>query len=78
MIFSRKSPHKKILLKIKDKPEEINPKSGFSHYGLIKNDYLLLKGSIAGAKKRPVILTEPIRPNKKIKPQTYEITFIRK
>lgn len=31
---------------------EINPKGGFTHYGVLKNDYLLVKGSLAGPQKR--------------------------
>lgn len=78
MGYHLRTEYNKVLLKIKNKPEEVNPKKGFSHYGLVKNDYLFVKGSVAGAIKRPIILTEPMRPNKKIKPQNYEITYIKK
>lgn len=50
------------IVKISGKPEEINPKDGFTHYGNVKNTYLLLKGSVPGAKKRPIILTYTVRP----------------
>jgi len=32
--------------------KEINPKGGFTHYGILKNDYILVKGSLAGPTKR--------------------------
>lgn len=34
----------------------INPMGGFPHYGIVKNDYLMLRGSVVGSKKRPVTL----------------------
>ncbi len=40
----------KQLMKISN--EDINPKGGFKHYGLVKNDYVLLKGSVPGPAKR--------------------------
>ncbi|MBW2996064.1 50S ribosomal protein L3 [Candidatus Woesearchaeota archaeon] len=63
--FQQRTELNKWLLKIGDKPEEANPKSGFKRYGLIKNPYILLKGSIGGATKRLITLTDPIRPNRK-------------
>ncbi len=56
----------KWLLKIGDKIEEINPKGGFVNYGLVKNDYVLLKGSIPGSIKRLIKMTYPTRPNKRL------------
>lgn len=29
---------------------------GFPHYGVVKQDYLMLKGAIPGTKKRPITL----------------------
>ena len=66
MGYHQRTEYNKLLLKIGNKPEEINPKSGFISYGLIKNDYILVKGSIAGAKKRVIRLNHAIRPNKKL------------
>eukprot|EP00899_Mesostigma_viride_P014650 jgi/Mesvir1/23186/Mv22652-RA.1 len=37
-----------------DKP--ITPMGGFPHYGIIKNDYIIVKGGILGPKKRVVTL----------------------
>jgi large subunit ribosomal protein L3 len=54
----------KWLLKI-GKPEEINPKGGFMRYGIVKNPYIIVKGSVAGPKKRLIRFNLAIRPNKK-------------
>jgi len=40
---------------------EINPKGGFTHYGVLKNEYLLLKGSIGGPQKRLIRLRRAVR-----------------
>jgi large subunit ribosomal protein L3 len=51
------------IVKIGTRPEEVNPVDGFMHYGKIKNSFLLLKGSVPGTTKRPIMLTYTIRPN---------------
>ncbi len=55
----------KQLLKISTTPQDINPKGGFSHYGIVKNSYLLIKGSLQGPAKRAITITHAHRPNKK-------------
>ncbi len=55
------------IIKIGNKPEEINPKDGFPHYGKVKTTYLLLNGSVPGTKKRMIILTHALRSQKNIK-----------
>ena len=42
-------------------PAEINPDGGFTHYGVLKNDYLLIKGSVAGPQKRLIRLRRAVR-----------------
>ena len=59
--FFKRTEHNKVIYNIGTKPDEINMKSGYLHYGNVKNDYLIVKGSIGGPAKRMVILTEPIR-----------------
>lgn len=54
----------KWLIKLSSKPEEINKKSGFKRYGIVKNPFILVKGSVQGPAKRLIILTNPLRPNK--------------
>ena len=36
--------------------KSINPMGGFPKYGIVKNDFLMLKGSVVGAKKRIITL----------------------
>ncbi len=74
MGFFKRTEYNKLLMLIGQDPEKINQKGGFKHYGLIKNKYILVKGSIQGPTKRLVILTEAIR-GKKPK-QLEEIKYI--
>lgn len=41
----------------------INPMGGFVRYGMVKNDFLLLKGSIPGSKKRIITLRKSLYNN---------------
>ena len=53
----------KWLLKIGN-ANEISKKGGFENYGVIKNSYILIKGSIIGPKKRLIRFNESLMPNK--------------
>ena len=67
MGYHKRTEFNKRILKIASADEvyEINPDGGFVKYGLVKNDYVLVKGSLPGPSKRLVILRQPIRPNNK-------------
>jgi large subunit ribosomal protein L3 len=77
MGFHKRTDYNKQILKIADvKSLNINPTSGFSRYGLVKNTFVLLDGSVPGPKKRLVMLTFPIRPRKNLFEQAPDITYI--
>jgi large subunit ribosomal protein L3 len=81
MGFHARTEYNKILLKIGNKPEEINPSGGFVNYGMVKGDYMLIKGSIPGTKNRIVRIVKAIRPNKlmpKEAPTIEEINLLSK
>ncbi|MGC9310769.1 MAG: 50S ribosomal protein L3, partial [Candidatus Aenigmatarchaeota archaeon] len=61
MGYGQRTEHNKLILKISDKPEEINPAAGFKDYGLVKGDYVLVEGSVPGARKRLVVLRKPAK-----------------
>ncbi|CDO64708.1 60S ribosomal protein L3 [Plasmodium reichenowi] len=42
--------------------KKITPMGGFPHYGVVNEDFLLLKGCVAGTKKRPITLRKTIVP----------------
>ena len=67
-----------MILKIgKIDSDNINPKQGFHKYGNIKTEYILLKGSVQGPTKRPLILTLPKRATKYKQKENYEVLSIR-
>jgi len=42
--------------------KDITPMGGFPHYGIVKEDYLILKGCISGPKKRCITLRRSVFP----------------
>lgn len=78
MGFHMRTEYNKHLLKIGEKGSEVTPVSGFHKYGVLRNNYILLQGSVVGPHKRPVVLTPSVRPNRKIPKEVPEISFIAK
>jgi hypothetical protein len=40
--------------------KSITPMGGFPHYGIVKNDFLMLKGSVPGTKKRVITIRKSL------------------
>ncbi len=77
MGYHKRTEYNKKLLKIADSSEvdSINPDGGFVKYGLVKNNYVMVKGSVPGPSKRLVMLRKAIRPHGKHNDPT-QISFI--
>ena len=54
---------------------KINPEGGYKHFGLVKGDFIILKGSVPGTYRRMVKLRSQIRnvPSKIVKPNILEV-----
>jgi large subunit ribosomal protein L3 len=78
MGFHKRTEYNKRILKIGDNPEEINPLGGFAHYGMVRNSYLLLHGSIPGPAKRMVRLRDSVRYTKGVKAEQIQLTYVSK
>ncbi|MFX0103253.1 MAG: 50S ribosomal protein L3, partial [Candidatus Hodarchaeota archaeon] len=74
MGFHQRIEYNKQILKISEKGEEITPAGGFVNYGVVKGDYIMIKGSVPGPKKRLIRIRAPIR--KEIEIDAPEITYI--
>jgi large subunit ribosomal protein L3 len=74
--FHERTEYNKQVLLVSDDPTKVNPAGGFLSYGNVKSNFVLVKGSITGSRKRLVIFKAPIRPNKKISPDIPDITDI--
>ncbi len=61
MGFTQRTEYNKQILRISDNPADINPQGGFLHYGPIKTQYALLRGTLPGPSKRLVALRHPSR-----------------
>ena len=76
-MFSRVIYNQKILALGKISESDINPSGGFPHYGKIRNDYLIIRGSVQGPDKRQLLVTYPLRPTKKAKKKNFEFLGLR-
>src|SRR3989344_796441 len=63
MGFHTRTEYNKWLIKIGKNPEDIKIKGGIVRFGFVKNPYVLIKGSVAGPKKRLIRMNKAIRPN---------------
>jgi len=57
--------------------KSINPLGGFPHYGEVKNDFIMIKGSCMGVRKRPIVMRKPLITHHKRKDlEEIELKFI--
>jgi large subunit ribosomal protein L3 len=77
--FHQRTEYNKRILIIsnseKDNDFKINPDGGFEHFGMIKYDYIIVKGSVPGVPKRLVKMRFPIRTvgKKIVEPKVMEV-----
>lgn len=64
--YHQRTEYNKQILKISEDTKIINPAGGFLQYGLVKNNFIILRGSIGGPRKRLIKIIHAIRPSKKI------------
>jgi len=76
----RRTEYNKRIIAIGDpRNSPITPPGGFPHYGVVKSDYIIVKGSVAGPVKRLVKLRYAVRAQyKKVQlPKILEISTVR-
>jgi large subunit ribosomal protein L3 len=77
--FHQRTEYNKRILVMsnteKDGQNSINPSGGFKHFGLVKGDYIVVRGSIPGVPKRLVKMRQPIRnvSKKVLEPKILEV-----
>lgn len=57
----RRTQYNTRILAVESDPAKINPTGGFPHYGTVKGDYVIVRGSVQGPQKRFVFLRKGIR-----------------
>jgi len=76
--YHTRTIYNNLILRIaKISEHNINPKEGFAHYGVVKNDYILIHGSVPGPKKRGVVLAYPGRASRDQLKKNYEVLEVR-
>lgn len=66
MGYHQRTEYNKRLMAIGSDGLEVTPEGGFLGYGLVKNQYILIKGSLPGPAKRLVRMRKAIRPGKSL------------
>jgi large subunit ribosomal protein L3 len=64
--YQQRTEYNKRIMKIGDNGGAITPNGGFLKYGAVRNEYVLLKGSVPGPKKRLVRISHAIRVHPKL------------
>jgi large subunit ribosomal protein L3 len=78
MGYHQRIEYHKRIMKMSESPDEINPKGGFLNYGVVKNDYIMLLGSVPGPKKRLIRIRKTVRPKNIYIDTEPKITYISK
>jgi len=76
MGYHQRTEYNKRVLKIGDNGEEITPSGGFPNYGVVRNSYIILHGSIPGPVKRLISLRDAVRYQRGVKIEKPEISYI--
>lgn len=72
--YHQRTEFNKRIMQIGKDGKTATPNGGFLNYGIISNDYIIIKGSVPGPVKRLVRLRTSIRPKKQL--PAPEITYI--
>jgi large subunit ribosomal protein L3 len=76
--YHKRVSYNSLILEVgKIAEKDVNRSGGFMHYGVVKNDYLILKGSVPGPQKRGLVITPALRPTKNKAKKKYEVLELR-
>ncbi len=59
--YHQRTEYNKRILRIGEDPSEVTPDGGFLHYGEIRNNWVMIHGSVPGPAKRLVRFRDPSR-----------------
>ncbi|HVY01450.1 MAG TPA: 50S ribosomal protein L3 [Candidatus Nanoarchaeia archaeon] len=75
-MFTRVHRNLKMLFSGNAAQHAITPVSGFTQYGVVKGDYVIVQGSVSGPQKRQVFLAAASRPTKKLAKRKFEFVEV--
>ncbi|MCC7569141.1 MAG: 50S ribosomal protein L3 [Candidatus Methanofastidiosa archaeon] len=77
MGYQQRTEFNKRILRIHSVSEvDVTPKGGFLHYGVLRTDYVLVRGSLPGTTKRMVRLRDALRMPRHIPSGVPELTYV--
>ncbi len=74
--FHQRTEYNKRVLKIGTDGTEITPAGGFPHYGVVRNSYLIVHGSIPGPTRRLIRMRDAVRYTRGIELQQADIRYV--
>jgi large subunit ribosomal protein L3 len=74
--YHTRTEYNKRVLMIGSMAKELNPSSGFKNFGLLKNDAIVVAGSVPGVPKRCIALRSAIRQAPEHRAELAEIEFV--
>ncbi len=74
--FHHRTEYNKRILKIGTDGAEVTPQGGFQHYGVVRNPYLLVHGSVPGPARRLIRMRDAVRYMRGIEVQQAEIRHV--
>ena len=76
MGYHQRTQLNKWIMKISNDNKSVNQKGGWLNYGVVKSDYLIMKGSVDGPAKRIIRMTNPRRLMKNQQEAPPEIQYL--
>lgn len=76
MGFHTRTAYNIKIIKISDNLDDIKVDGGHLQYGVVKNTYILVKGSVPGSRKRLIRLNSPTRPTRNNVPTPIPLEYI--
>lgn len=76
MGYHQRTEYNKRVLKLGENGQEITPRGGFPQYGIVRNKYLLLHGSLPGPVKRLVRFRDAVRYTAGVRFEKAQISYI--
>ncbi len=76
MGYHHRTEFNKRILRIGENGEEVTPSGGFLGYGVVRENYIILDGSVPGPRKRLVRLRPAIRPPVHLPEGRPQLTYI--
>ena len=74
--YHQRTEYNKRVLKIGDAEDEVTPNGGFLHYGKVRNQYVIIHGSVPGPTKRLIRFRDATRYNVGVKVDEPQLTYI--